>query len=123
MDKNETALHEKHKSNSKKSKEAPEFKSNRSHFVLCLFAGIIAILILAACAPTDAPKGTTEPGSEFESESESESEALLGMGAPVQNGTITVISPGSDMFVPIGETLQLTAEVYPEQQIQRELSW
>lgn len=110
IDKNDSGLHQKHKPN---LMNAPEFKSSRSKIALCFFAGMMAIFILTACAPAVAPQDTTE----------SESEALLGMGAPVPVSTITVNIPGSDMFVAIGDTLQLTADVYPEQEIQPGLSW
>lgn len=110
MDKNDMGLHQKQKPS---THNALEFILSRSQIAICFFAGMMSFFILTACAPAVAPQDTTE----------SEFEALLGMGVPVPVSTITVNIPGSDMFVAIGDTLQLTAEVYPEQEIQPELSW
>jgi hypothetical protein len=68
---------------------------------------------MAACSPMDAPQDTGE----------ATTEALLGAGAPVLINAIMVNIPGSDMFVAVGDTLQLTAEVNPEQENQPEFSW
>ena len=68
---------------------------------------------MAACSPMDAPQDTGE----------ATTEALLGAGAPVLIYAIMVNIPGSDMFVAVGDTLQLTAEVNPEQENQPEFSW
>ncbi|MDD3949401.1 MAG: leucine-rich repeat domain-containing protein [Anaerolineaceae bacterium] len=95
------------------TKKVSEHQSNKGHRILILIAGLVAVFHMAACSPMDAPQDTGE----------ATTEALLGAGAPVLINAIMVNSPGSDMFVAVGDTLQLTAEVNPEQENQPEFSW